>query len=615
MAIAAPLLVQAADLAAWNFDPTANQLEVTVKSETTPHYFLMAQPARIVLDLPNTSVGEVKTQQTYPGAIRQIRVSQFQPGIARIVLELSPNVALAPGQVTLQKVSRAAAPSNQTRWVLRPLIATASPSASTLAIARQAPLPARTPQMRSTSEPQPFEDIPSSTPDNTTSQAAVSVPALASQSPTLAAQRPPSTTATMPKLMDPPLAPVLLGTQAMDAPLPPDSPRDDVRDGAIAVPPLRVIQPTAAPSKPPQVSVRAVPAPPRPVADRVLAPILQVPASLEIPTELPATLLAPSATESPKVSVPSLSSYETTSRKTMSSPLPATVPATASILTKKGKQPTLADPLPPTTDSSPFPTTSVSVPSLNSATPSTPVSAPNRSISTATTPLPPSQSLIPTVEISAAQNVPVRQQPLDQVPVVAFGQPLPVTARPPSTSKAAALSSPNSSLRLSRAFQPIAPDVLIPAGTTLNLRYPGSTALTLSPGKPQQDVLLLQNEIRDTKGHLILPENSVVIGRFETTDAGSQFIAQAISVQGKMIPLAAQSEVLSGNRRMSDQQLVLSSGAGAVVGALLGGGLGALGGAATGATVTYLTSPKPATIQPDQIVPIRLVEDLRRVSY
>lgn len=107
---------EAASLTQWQYDPSANQLEITVKDGTTPRYFLMAQPARIVVDLPDTSVGEVVTQQTYSGAIRSIRVSQFQPGLTRMVLELSPEVSLAPGQVKLQKTS------DNSRWLLQPLL-------------------------------------------------------------------------------------------------------------------------------------------------------------------------------------------------------------------------------------------------------------------------------------------------------------------------------------------------------------------------------------------------------------------------------------------------------------------------------------------------------------
>lgn len=122
MAIAAAR-VQAAALSNWRYDPAARQLEVTVKEGVTPRYFLMAQPARIVLDLPDTEVGEVSVKETYSGAIRQVRVSQFQPGLTRIVMELSADAVFAPGQVKLEKASKST-------WVLRPLIANAPPLAA-----------------------------------------------------------------------------------------------------------------------------------------------------------------------------------------------------------------------------------------------------------------------------------------------------------------------------------------------------------------------------------------------------------------------------------------------------------------------------------------------------
>ncbi|MGI0487122.1 AMIN domain-containing protein, partial [Pantanalinema rosaneae CENA516] len=118
---------QAAALTHWNYDSTANQLEVMIQAGAKPRYFLMAQPARIVVDLPNTDLGAVKTEQAYSGVIRQIRVSQFQPGVTRMVLELSPDTVLAPGQVQLEKVGTA---SGHDRWVLRPLLAQAAPTQS-----------------------------------------------------------------------------------------------------------------------------------------------------------------------------------------------------------------------------------------------------------------------------------------------------------------------------------------------------------------------------------------------------------------------------------------------------------------------------------------------------
>lgn len=147
----------------------------------------------------------------------------------------------------------------------------------------------------------------------------------------------------------------------------------------------------------------------------------------------------------------------------------------------------------------------------------------------------------------------------------------------------------------------------------MTLRYPGAASLNLRTETPHQEVLLLQSDVRDTWGGVVVPAGTVVIGRFETSSAGSRFITQAISINGRNIPLIAQSEVMGGNRRVSNNQLLRNSGIGAIAGGLIGGfsGLGFLGGAATGAAVTYFTSPKPATLQPEQTVQVRVLEDVR----
>lgn len=117
IALVAPECMAAA-LTNWHYDAAANQLEVVVAADITPKYFLMAQPARIVVDLPNTEMGTVKVKESYAGAVTEVRVSQFQPGVTRIVLELSPEIALTPDQVQLEQVKS----EGGDRWVLRPLI-------------------------------------------------------------------------------------------------------------------------------------------------------------------------------------------------------------------------------------------------------------------------------------------------------------------------------------------------------------------------------------------------------------------------------------------------------------------------------------------------------------
>lgn len=119
IALGTAIPVQAALLAKWRFDSANNQLEFTLQDKTTPRYFLLTQPPRIVLELPNTQMGKVATVQNYAGVVREVRVAQFAENLTRIVLELSPEVALSPAMVQLKEVI----PGSGDRWLLRPLIA------------------------------------------------------------------------------------------------------------------------------------------------------------------------------------------------------------------------------------------------------------------------------------------------------------------------------------------------------------------------------------------------------------------------------------------------------------------------------------------------------------
>lgn len=313
----------AAILAEWRYDPTANQLEVTLQDQTTPQYFVLAQPPRIVLDLPNTLVGKVVTQQNYSGAVRKVRVSQFQPEVARIVLELSPEVVLAIGQMQLQRVPLS---GKGDRWLLRPGITTQNTS-----------------------------NIPSTVP------------------------------------------PVNAGSQQVSATLPP---------AIVSVPPLT---PSVTPGVPP-------------AGEPYSKPVIE-----------------------------------------FGQPLPMT-PDTTTPFQLPVLQPD-APILPEVTSSTTTPTPSTVVPSLDSTS---------------------------TVGTSPANSQ---------------------------------------------------PDILLPAGTQLSLRYAGNS-LTLIAGSPQQAELLLHSDLRSPTGNLIAPAGTPVMGRFETNDNGSRFIAHAITLQGRNIPFAAKSDML-----------------------------------------------------------------------
>ncbi|NJL70059.1 MAG: hypothetical protein HC894_32575 [Microcoleus sp. SM1_3_4] len=133
-----------------------------------------------------------------------------------------------------------------------------------------------------------------------------------------------------------------------------------------------------------------------------------------------------------------------------------------------------------------------------------------------------------------------------------------------------------------------------------------------------REVLLLQQAITDSRGNAIVPANTPVIGRFETSNLGSRFVAEAIQVNGRNIPLAASSEPIGGRRPVPrDRSLLRNTGIGGAVLFLLSGlsGVGLLLGAAAGAATTYVAAPQPATVQPGQVVEVQLTEDLPQFGF
>ena len=101
----------------WRFYLETSQLEFTLSGVTQPQHFYLRQPPRLVIDLPNTQLGNITTQQSFSGAIKSIRISQFNADDTRIVLDLLPGTFLDANQVQLQSFSW----QNQNRWVLSPI--------------------------------------------------------------------------------------------------------------------------------------------------------------------------------------------------------------------------------------------------------------------------------------------------------------------------------------------------------------------------------------------------------------------------------------------------------------------------------------------------------------
>ncbi|MEQ9669779.1 N-acetylmuramoyl-L-alanine amidase [Coleofasciculus sp. G2-EDA-02] len=96
---------QARQLLFWRFDRDQNQLVFTTDEGVQPRAQLIADPTRLVIDLPGTRLGRPTVNQRVGGAIQEIRVGQFENQTTRIVVELAPGYTLDPQQVQFRGIS------------------------------------------------------------------------------------------------------------------------------------------------------------------------------------------------------------------------------------------------------------------------------------------------------------------------------------------------------------------------------------------------------------------------------------------------------------------------------------------------------------------------------
>lgn len=97
------LPARAGRLVHWRFEPRHNQLTFTTDASVQPRAQLLANPTRLVIDLPGTVLQHPTVEQAASSpAIASIRLGQVDARTARIVVELAPGYTLDPEQVQVQ---------------------------------------------------------------------------------------------------------------------------------------------------------------------------------------------------------------------------------------------------------------------------------------------------------------------------------------------------------------------------------------------------------------------------------------------------------------------------------------------------------------------------------
>jgi N-acetylmuramoyl-L-alanine amidase len=103
------LPASAAEILTWQFNPTENRIDFTTSAAVRPSAQLLGSPARLVIDLPDTTLNKPTASQSLSNGLRSLRVGQVEPGRTRMVLELDPDYAIEPQQILIQA-------SNPRQW-------------------------------------------------------------------------------------------------------------------------------------------------------------------------------------------------------------------------------------------------------------------------------------------------------------------------------------------------------------------------------------------------------------------------------------------------------------------------------------------------------------------
>ena len=99
------LPAHAGKLLFWRFESNQNRLVFTTDRGVQPTAQLIANPTRLVIDLPGTILGRPTINQDLGRVITNLRIGQFNAQTTRLVLELAPGYTLNPEEIKIRGIS------------------------------------------------------------------------------------------------------------------------------------------------------------------------------------------------------------------------------------------------------------------------------------------------------------------------------------------------------------------------------------------------------------------------------------------------------------------------------------------------------------------------------
>jgi N-acetylmuramoyl-L-alanine amidase len=96
---------EAAKLESWQFNPAQNRLTFTTDEPVQPRVQLLSDPARLVIDLPDTSLERRREDESFDDPFDEVEVRREDDNVARIVIELDDDYSIDPAQVLVRGTS------------------------------------------------------------------------------------------------------------------------------------------------------------------------------------------------------------------------------------------------------------------------------------------------------------------------------------------------------------------------------------------------------------------------------------------------------------------------------------------------------------------------------
>jgi N-acetylmuramoyl-L-alanine amidase len=92
----------ASEIVSWQFNAADNRIDFNTSAAVKPEAQMLANPSRLIVDLPDTILRQPTSSQTLSNGIKSLRVGQFDIDRTRMVVELDADYAIDPQQVLIQ---------------------------------------------------------------------------------------------------------------------------------------------------------------------------------------------------------------------------------------------------------------------------------------------------------------------------------------------------------------------------------------------------------------------------------------------------------------------------------------------------------------------------------